>query len=98
MTFIDVPQLHYSSITFFNQIDFDGPQLAQFISRVQTPKHDAHVQFRDGTTSVELSPGPRAFEIKISCIEPDWQLSSVAQVCNSCLPPLSMIEDLYIDY
>jgi hypothetical protein len=27
---------------------------------------------------------------------PDWQLSSVAQVCNSSLPPLSMVEDLYV--
>ncbi len=98
VAFIDAPQLHYSSISFFNQMDFDGPRLAQFISHVQTPKNDAHVQFRDATAGVQLSPEPVAFEIKISCIEPDWQLSSVAQVCNSCLPPLSMIEDLYIEH
>ncbi len=98
VTFIEAPRLYYSNITFFNQIDFDCPRLAQFINRTQTLKHDAHVQFRDGTAGVELSPVPEAFEINISCIEPDWQLSSVAQVCNSCLPPLSMIEDLYIDH
>jgi hypothetical protein len=34
--------------------------------------------------------------ISISCREPDWQLSSVAQVCNSSLPLLSTVEDPYI--
>ncbi len=36
--------------------------------------------------------------IEISCREPDWQLSSIVQVCNSSLPPLSMVEDLYIEH
>ncbi len=33
MTYIDAPQLDGFHIAFFNQIDFDGPRLAQFISR-----------------------------------------------------------------
>jgi hypothetical protein len=37
-------------------------------------------------------------EISISCREPDWQLSSVEQVCNSSLPPPSTVEDLYIEH
>ena len=97
VTYIDAPQLRYLDITFFNQIDFDCPRLAQFIGR--TPilgDCDAHVQFNDSTTSVRLSSLSKYFAIGISCREPDWQLSSVAQVCNSCLSPLSMIEDLYI--
>ncbi len=36
-------------------------------------------------------------EIRISCREPDWQLSAIAQVCNSCLPPLSTVEDFHIE-
>jgi len=94
VTCIDAPQLDYFHITFFNQIDFDGPRLAQFVSR--TPvlgNRRADVEFNDSTASVRLSS---RFAIEISCREPDWQLSSVAQVCNACLPPLSMIEDLYI--
>jgi len=98
VTFIDVPQLKHSKITFTNQNDFDGPRLAQFISRTQTLKHDAHVQFGGDTAGVQLSLGPGAFEINIYSIGPDRQVSSVTRVCNSCLPPLSMIEDLYIDY
>jgi hypothetical protein len=33
VTFIDTPQLGTMNITFFNQIDFDTPRLAQFINR-----------------------------------------------------------------
>ncbi len=96
VTYIDAPQLGYFHIAFFNQIDFDGPRLAQFISRTPVLRdHDAHVEFDDGTASVRLFSYSA---IGTPCREPDWQLSSVAQVCNSCLPPLSMIEDLYIKH
>jgi hypothetical protein len=85
-------------ITFFNQIDFDNPRLAQFINR--TPKlgkkRHAHVLFDDHSARVEISPG--TLEIAISCREPDWQLSSIEQLCNSSLHPLSTVEDLYIEY
>jgi hypothetical protein len=102
---IDAPQLDDLNITFFNQIDFDSPRLAQFINR--TPKfrawEGANVQFDDITVAVELTyrtHGSRyvASRISISCIEPDWQLSSITQVCNSSLRPLSMVEDLYIKH
>ena len=36
--------------------------------------------------------------INISCREPDWQLSSIEQVCNSSLHPLSAVEDLYVEH
>jgi len=99
VTFIDAPQLNHLSITFFNQIDFDGPRIAQFISRTQIiERHSARVEFNDGTASVQLPLTWRNSRIEISCQEPDWQLSSVAQVCNACLPPLSMIEDLSIHH
>jgi hypothetical protein len=34
--------------------------------------------------------------IGILCREPDWQLLSIAQVCNFSLPPLTMAENFYI--
>ncbi len=99
MTFIDTPQLNILYITFFNQIDFYTPRLAQFIDRAPTlPENDAYVQFHDTTASVGLPSQVRTFWIDISCKEPDWQLSSVAQVCNSSLPPLSTAEHLYIQH
>ncbi len=102
VTYIDAPQLDNSLITFFDQINFDGPRLAQFISRTSIlgDCRDAHVEFGYNTASVKY-PSRLSLthpEIIILCGEPDRQLSSVAQVCNSCLPPLSMIENLYIKH
>ena len=99
VTFIDSPQLNFFCITFFNEIDFNCPQLARFINRTPTLKapNDVHVQFDDKFARVELRAKPRTLEISISCREPDWQLSAIEQVCNSSLHTLSTVEDLYIE-
>ena len=99
VTGIDTPLLDDMEITLFNQIDFDTSRLAQFINR--TPKlwkRDATVEFDDNIAYVGLSSLPSTLKIGISCIEPDWQLSSIEQVCNSSLHPLSMVEDLNIKH
>jgi hypothetical protein len=97
VTGIDTPQLDKLYIRFFNQIDFVTPRLAQFINRTpKLGKRDATVRFSDDIAAVQLSPG--TLEIAISCREPDWQLSSIEQVCNSSLHPLSAVEDLYIGH
>ena len=98
---IDAPQLETLEITFFNQIVFDTPQFIQFISRSPTLEafEKAHVRFIDGTSRVRLSsqtPGYGVLGVQIQCMELDWQVSSMEQVCTSCLPPLSTLEDLYI--
>jgi hypothetical protein len=105
VTRIDTPQLDRMHITFFNQIDFDCPRLAQFINCTPTLRalDEAHVQFDDSTASVKLrywtsESGVDNLLINISCREPDWQLSSIEQVCNSSLHPLSTVKDLYIDH
>ncbi len=99
VTFIDAPQLEVLDIIFFNQIDFDGPRLAQFINRTLIlGESDAHVVFDDSTARFLLPFHSKRFMVDILCIEPDWQLSSVEQVCNSCLPPLPMLEGLYIEH
>jgi hypothetical protein len=97
VTCIDTPHLNDMHITFFNQIDYDTPRLTQFINRTpKLGKCDAHVEFYDNFVHVRVSPG--RLEIAISCREPDWQLSSIEQVCNSSLHPLSTVEDLYIKH
>ena len=98
VTHIDTPQLDHLHITFFNQIDFNTPRLAQFINRTpKLKKRDALVQFNDNFARVGLPPRPSTLQITVSCKEPDWRLSSVAQICNSSLRPLSTVEDLYIE-
>ena len=100
LTLIDVPQLVNMYLTFFNQVDFDCPRFAQFINRTPTLRvHDeAHVDFEDWGTSFALLTRLGALEISILCREPDWQLSSMEQVCNFSLHPLFTVEDLYIEH
>jgi hypothetical protein len=97
---IDAPRVNLF-ITFFNQILFDTPQLIQFISRTPTLKafEKGHVVFEDRAAKINLSsqtPGYGSLEVRVSCREFDWQVSSLEQVCTLCLPPLSTLEDLFI--
>jgi hypothetical protein len=98
---IDSPRLKDLDITFFNQIVFNTPQLVQFIGRTQinTPER-ASVTCSVDAARVRLSPrtsSTTSLNVEIPCIELDWQVSSLEQVFTSCLPPLSTLEDLYID-
>ena len=93
---IDAPRLEILKITFFEQIDFDTPRLAQFINRTSKLGicDEARVQFSYTSACVLLGAG--CLQILIKCSGPDLQLSSVAQICNSFLP--SAVEDLYIEH
>ena len=97
---IDAPRVNLD-ITFFNQIVFDSPQLIQFVSRTPTLKalETGHVVFEDCAAKINLSSqtsGYGSLEVRISCREFDWQVSSLEQVCTLCLPPLSALENLSI--
>ena len=99
---IDAPRLNMLNITFFNQIIFDTPHFIQFISRTPMlkPLEKARVTFEDDVVAVKLSSQTsgkdEVLEVIIPCIELDWQVSSMEQVCTSCLPPLPTLEKLYI--
>ena len=101
---IDAFQLNTLHITFFNQIDFDTPRLAEFINRTpRLRKRHAHVQFDDNFARVGLRYWESKSDldnllISISCREPDWQLSSIEQVCNFSLHSLFNYEALYIEH
>jgi hypothetical protein len=95
---IDAPQLNHLNITLFNDIVFDTPQLVQLICRTPISKalKGAHVAFGDHAAGVKVTSGFGSLKVEISCRESDWQVSSLEQVCTSCLPPLSTLEKLYI--
>jgi hypothetical protein len=84
----------------FNQIYYDCPTLAQFIDRTSTlMAHDkAHVEFYDEAAGVALQDRYSTLRIEISCSLPGVQLLYAVKVCNSYLPPPSMVEDLYIEH
>ena len=100
VTHIDTPQLERLDIAFFNQVDFHTPRLAQFFDRTpKLAKHYAFTQFDDNIARVGLSSRTETtLEIAILCKVPDWQLSSIEQVCNYSSPLLSKVEDLFIDH
>ena len=102
---IDAPLLNTLRITFSHQLIFDTPQVNQFIGR--TPKFKAHpgvaarMEFSYWQVRVELPCRSlnRTLELAISCKQPDWQLSSLAQVCSSSFPEsfIPLVEYLYIE-
>ena len=98
---IDAPRLNDSEITFFNDIVFDTPQFIQFISRTPTSiaLKKAHITLRNRDANLDITSqtsGDGRLNVKILCRKLDWQVSSLEQVCASCLPLLFMLEDLYI--
>jgi hypothetical protein len=98
---IDAPLLDNLVTTFFHQLIFDTPQLAQFIDR--TPKFKAYDEARVVLSYWHVSIiFPQTFdgtlELAISCRQPDWQLSSLAQVCSLSFSQalIPTVEHLYI--
>jgi hypothetical protein len=91
------------SAIFFNDINFDTPELIQFLSRSSTLKalKEARVFFNSFGLNATITLRPQAsnfkyFKVEILCREPDWQLSSLAQICTLSLPLLSVTEYLFI--
>jgi hypothetical protein len=98
---IDAPLLNKLRITFFNDTAFDIPLFMQFISRIPTSRalQKAHVKLSYGGADLDFSSqtfDDGSLNVKILCRGLEWQLSSLEQFCTSCLPSLSMLEDLYI--
>ena len=99
---IDAPRLSYTSIKFFNQLIFDISQLPKFISRTEKLRllNRAEVFFDGQAVGVGFyrpdTAVARNLTVRIACSPSDWQLSSVAQVCNQSLRLLSGVERLDI--
>jgi hypothetical protein len=102
---IDAPRLYRLFATFFNDIDFDTPELNQFISR--TPifgaYNEAHLIFlsHEALVSFEFRPeqsqnSKAIVEVKTLCNVSDWQLSFLRQICTMSLCLLLTTEKLYI--
>jgi hypothetical protein len=96
---IDAPRLDDLKISFFNDIVFYMPQLFKFICRTPLKAlEEGRVTFGGVTAVVKLKSASHGeLSVDISCRELDWQVSSLEQVCTSCLPPVSTLEDLYIE-
>jgi hypothetical protein len=101
---VDAPLLDGISITFLHSLLSDTPQgsqLAQFMRRTTRPEAlEAHVDFIYHNIEVDFLPPTRTFGgkfwLKISCREPDWQISFLVRVFASFFPSIDMVEHLHI--
>ncbi|KAH9987735.1 hypothetical protein BJV74DRAFT_951587 [Russula compacta] len=92
---IDTPALLCLELSLFMDLMFHIPQLYKFIApRTESLRqyNSAYVTFSD--TNIRIFLGYVGLEI--SCREPDWQASSMAQVCSQLSPLTSHIESLEI--
>ena len=103
VTQIDTPLLDNAEITFFNQLIFNIPRLPQFIRRLSKYKafDQAYVLFQSRYVQARLCSQAETVDeanlnLKISCKPSDWQLSSVAQVCDWPFTHCSAVERLHI--
>jgi hypothetical protein len=100
---IDAPFLDSIWITFFHQLIFNIPLLAQLLRRTTSfgALNEAHVDFDYSGVQIESLPPTRTFDeksrLRISCRELDWQLSPLAQVFTSVLASIYLVEHLYIN-
>ena len=97
---IDTPRLYWLSTTYFNDIDFDTPEVMQFISRTLTFEAPIEARVFFGSLAAWVRLQSHAFhleevKVKILCRAPE-QLSSLAQICTSSSSLFSTAENLYI--
>ncbi|KAH9965383.1 hypothetical protein BC827DRAFT_1184257 [Russula dissimulans] len=100
---IDAPILAHLSIKFFNQLIFETPQLSLFICRAKllSSPSEATVYSSQGDITITLTQ-PKDIDVHgqshivISCKELDWQVSSLAQICDHASPVLSYVERLCV--
>jgi hypothetical protein len=98
----EAPLLSYIDIRFFNQLIFDTPLLRHFISRKEIVRAAYQASISTHPNNVRFSFYPRnkteagQVTLAISCEPLDWQISSLAQVCNTSFPPFPTLERLDI--
>ncbi|KAH9968400.1 hypothetical protein BJV74DRAFT_273123 [Russula compacta] len=92
---IDTPRLFNLRISLFMDLMFHIPQLYTFIARSAETLgqfNSANITF--SATHIHIYLG--RVGLNISCREPDWQASSMAQVCNRLSPLTSQVISLDI--
>jgi hypothetical protein len=103
MSRIEAPLLDVMKITFFNQLVFDIQQLTRFISHAPAlMSYSAVIGIYANYVEMTFWARSRSsihktFSFIIFCGAVDWQVSSVAQICNQLSFILSSIDQLDID-
>ena len=92
---IDAPKLGSIRIQLFMDLLFNIPQLSKFIVRAEGTKslNSAEIVFFSSAIQITFE---YVIKLEIICREPDWQASSMAQVCSQLSPLHSHVKWLYI--
>ncbi|KAH9172773.1 CHAT domain-containing protein [Lactarius sanguifluus] len=100
---ISAPFLKYIHMALFNQLIFHTPQfpqLSQFILRTETQRSPTHATIHCSVAEISVTlskPGiPHHLALRILCKDLDWQISSMAELCEGLSPTLSRVEQLNI--
>jgi hypothetical protein len=100
---VDAPLLVHIAMKFFNQLVFEIPQLSLFIGRAKMLKSPDKATIYSSQQGIYISlTQPTDVDvhgqshIEVSCKELDWQVSSLAQVCDHIFPLLCCVEQLEI--
>jgi hypothetical protein len=101
---VDAPLLVHIAIKFFNQLVFEIPQLSFFIGRAKMLKSPSKVRIYSSQRGISISLSRPTTDvdaygrsyIEVSCEELDWQVSSLAQICDYTSPLLCDVEELGI--
>jgi hypothetical protein len=97
---IDAPQLQSGYITFFNQLILNLRQLPRFISHAGMLRELDHAKVGFSGDNVVMKLGiPAVKDIQwlkhqIKCDGVEWQVSSMAQICNQLSFLLSSVQQL----
>ena len=103
---IDAPRLHCFEITYFNQLDFQVPQLSQFIRRTENldlvRSRHTQVRIRISNLYIELDleaagHSRSRLTLCILCKWLDWQVFLLAQILGQSPAMVSNVDDLSID-
>jgi hypothetical protein len=100
---INTPVLTTTTITFFNRVIFNIPQLFNFLSRTKAPMRPKHVHLSFGPNYagfIVCHPGllhNYNFRVNVWCKAYDWKISFFVQICSQLMPLLSGVEKLIID-
>jgi hypothetical protein len=103
---IDTPRLHGINITYFNQLDFQVPQLSQFIRRTEhlelAQSRHLHGRIRISSLYIELDvkeEGHRGscLNLRIWCRWLDWQVLHLTQILAQSPAMVSNVDHLSID-
>ena len=93
---IDTPALTWFEMQLFMDLMFHIPQLHKFIARTKQIRRKDKATIVFYSFGAQMTLGDNEVHLMIKCKKPDWQASSMVQVCTQLSPLLSHVKLLRI--